>query len=96
MSIVLLFLGVLSIICGITIKYKKWLWIHQGLVKRPVDVEKYTNYMGVLDVIAGIIFISIGLIFNHNNIPDASIFIVLIIYFAFTVYGEIKYRLIKE
>jgi hypothetical protein len=95
MSIVLLFLGVLSIICGITIKYKKWLWIHQGLAKRPVDVNKYTNYMGILDVIAGIIFISIGLIFNRNNIPDASIFIVLIIYFAFTIYGEVKYRVIK-
>jgi hypothetical protein len=96
MFIVLLFLGVLSIICGITIKYKKWLWLHQGLIKRPVDIEKYTNYMGILDVVSGIIFIGIGVMFHFYNISDAIIFIMLTIYVAFTIYGEIKYRIIKH
>jgi hypothetical protein len=93
MSILLLFFGSLSIICGITIKYKKWLWLHQGIVKRPVDVNKYTNYMGILDVITGIIFIGIGLMYNFYNISDAIIFIMLNIYIAFLIYGEVKYRI---
>lgn len=93
MTIASLFLGLLFIVGGITIKTKKWLWIHQGFDKRPVDIDKYTKYMGNIDIVLGIIYIFVGVMFHYFKIPDIAAFIILIIYIALTIYGEIKYRI---
>ncbi len=92
MTILLFILGLFFIACGITIKYKRWLWIHQGLIKRPVDIIKYTNYMGIIDVIAGTIYIIVGIMFYYFEMPTILVFIILIIYCISTIYGEVKYR----
>jgi hypothetical protein len=93
MTIAFLLFGLLFVVGGITIKAKKWLWIHQGFFKRPVDVDKYTKYMGNIDIIAGIIYIFVGVMFHYFKIPDIAAFIILIIYIALIIYGEIKYRI---
>lgn len=92
MMIASLFLGLFFIICGIAIKNKKWLWIHQGLMKRPVEVDKYTYYMGIIDIITGIIFIMVGFMFYYFKISSKVMFIIFILYCAFSIYGEVKYR----
>ncbi len=93
MNILFLFLGLFWIMCGIGIKVKKYLWIHQGLYKRPVDVDKYTNYMGIVDMIAGICCIILGFLFCFITISDKVIFILSIIYCTLIIYGEAKYRI---
>lgn len=92
MSIFLLFIGIIFILTGINVRKKKWLWFHQGFVKRPVDIEKYTKYMGTLDVIAGIIFFMLTFLSFYYVITKNIAILFLLIYCVFCLYGEFKYK----
>ena len=92
MKIGFLVIGLYWIIVGIVVKRKKWLWIHQGIYKKPVDVEGYSNYMGFIDIVAGISCVMLGAISFYVNIPYIVAFIILITYSVLTLYGENKYK----
>lgn len=93
MSIVTIILGILWVLCGIAFKFKKWLWIHQGIIKRPVDVNRYTDYMGIVDIAAGICYIIAGIIDYFYQVPEETFFLIFIITCCFVIHGEFKYRI---
>lgn len=94
MVLYLIFMGCLFIIFGILIKTKKWLWIHQGVCKRPVDINKYTKYMGILDIVMGLFYILIGIIFYciKLKIPSWLLLIILAMNIVLIIMGENKYK----
>jgi len=93
MSILLIITGVILILGGTLSITKKWMWIQQGYFKRPVRVNEYMRYMGIVDIILGLYWITFGLINNGKHVSDGLVFLSLFIYVVLKVYGEIKYRI---
>ncbi|MBP1754978.1 MAG: hypothetical protein H6Q59_1376 [Firmicutes bacterium] len=93
MSILLIITGVILILGGTLSITKKWMWIQQGYFKRPVRVNEYMRYMGIVDIILGLFWITFGLINYGKHVSDGLVFLSLFIYVVLKVYGEIKYRI---
>lgn len=96
MQMILLILGLYLILSGIAIKNKKWLWIHQGLIKRPVDTERYCKYMGLADAAFGSIYLLLHILSSYLYISEIIIAIVFVCYVIILVYGERKYKVEEE
>ena len=92
MSIMLIILGVILILGGILSIVKKWMWLQQGLVRRPVRVKEYMRYMGAVDIVCGIISIVYGMINYGRHIKDGAVLIFLLAVFLFKLYGELRYH----
>ncbi len=88
MSVALIVVGVILVLAGILTITKKWMWIQQGVVKRPVHVEKYMRYMGGVDIIFGLLGMALGILGYGDNIRISA----LLVYFPIKIWGEIKYR----
>lgn len=92
MNILIIVFGLILIIVGILTITKKWLWLQQGLLKRPVHINKYTKYMGIIDIIIGVICIVLGVIYFFNN-QSGNLFIVpALLLIPLDIFGEIKYH----
>lgn len=92
MSTTLIILGVILIPAGILSIVKKWMWIQQGVIKRPVRVKEYMSYMGTVDIICGLFWLAFGLINYTRHIKDGTVLISLLVYLLFKLYGEFRYH----
>lgn len=89
---VVIVLGVLLIACGVLTITKKWLWLQQGLCKRPVQINKYTKYMGIIDILCGLILVITEIIYFKTIIPSGITFLIFFLFISFIIFGEIKFR----
>ena len=92
MNIIIIVLGLILIIIGILTITKKWLWLQQGFCKRPVHINKYTKYMGIIDIIIGVIYAGLGGIYFHRIIPSSLLFGTGLMFILLIIFGEIKHH----
>lgn len=92
MSIIYIVLGAILVLAGILSITKKWMWIQQGVAKRPVYAEKYMRYMGTADIIFGLIGIALGIFAYGKHLKDSISFTYILVYLLFKIWGEIKYH----
>ncbi|HHV10112.1 MAG TPA: hypothetical protein GXX75_07530 [Clostridiales bacterium] len=92
MSMAFILLGTILVLAGVLTITKTWMWIQQGVLKRPVHVEKYTGYMGSVDILFGLLGIALGVLRYGKDIYDSVSFAYILAYFLIKIWGEIKYR----
>lgn len=92
MNTMLIILGVILILSGILTIVKKWMWLQQGLYKRPVRVKEYMRYMGTIDIICGLVWICAGVINYGKPINDGMVFLSLCVFFVLIIFGEIRFH----
>lgn len=92
MSIMFIVLGTIIVLLGILSIIKKWMWIQQGIIKRPVHVKKYMRYMGSVDIMFGLCWIAIGIIYYGSHIQDGIVLTSVLIYLLLKIGGEFKYH----
>ncbi len=86
-------LGAILTLVGVVTVIKKWPWMNQGFGRRPVDIPRYTKYMGIVDICYGVSFLIYGLYCYLKSFESDTItFIFLITFFIFSLYGEIKFK----
>ena len=88
-------MGCWVVLCGILVKNRKWIWLHRGVRKTQVDVDKYANYMGFIDITAGILVILEWLFcfVIQRNIIAWYVFPTLLAWVVLQLRGDIKYRI---
>ncbi len=93
MSIAIVILGCIYILLGVTSIVKKSLWIHQGVIPRPVDKDTYSRFLGLVDIVTGILFAANGF-FYHALLPYSLLFafVLLTAYIGLCVYAECKFK----
>ncbi len=86
-------LGSLLIVVGVLSVVKKWPWLNQGFGRQPMDIPRYTKYIGIVDICFGASFLIYGLIcYLKNYESDTVTFIFLVAFLIFSFYGNIRFR----
>ena len=93
MSIVIVILGCIYILLGLSSLITKSLWIHQGVLPRPVDKKNYSRFLGIVDVVTGVLFGANGL-FYDSLLPFSLVFaiVLLVVYVGLSIYAERKFK----
>jgi len=84
--------SVFLVVCGILTITKKWLWLQQGICKRPVHINQYTKYMGIIDILFGLIYAIAAIIYFKTAIPSGITLLILFVFISLIIFGEIKFH----
>jgi len=92
--VVLFIIGLFFIVIGLITWKMKRLWFHRGFLPRG-NQDGYIRVMGILDIIAGLSWILLGVItFIFQKIfPLWTPFLILLIYVILVTFGETKYKI---
>lgn len=92
MSIALIIAGTILILGGVLSITEKWMWLQQGYVKRPVRVNEYMRYMGMVDIIGGLFWLSVGVVKYGQHINNGLVILSGLLLVVLKIYGEFRYR----
>lgn len=92
MNIVMIITGSILVVFGILSITKKWLWLQQGFCKRPVHVDSYMKYMGIIDIVIGALCLALGLIYRQSETLLILAAIITSIMLVLIIVCEVKYR----
>ena len=88
----LMILGSILILFGCILWRAKETGFLQKLIPKNVNKKKYQKFMGILSIICGLFWLILGVLFLLFDIPLITPFMVLSVYIAFVIYGEVNLR----
>ena len=83
--------GAIVMISGLIIRKTRENWMTRAQRYRPVDIEKYTKFMGILGIVTGIVCIALGFFHLYSEITAGFFLITVLVYVILSMYCERKY-----